>query len=91
MRQNHYQHRGKDKVIEQSCLIILEVIEKAKNVDEKIDEIEVKRNGAHDVLIRRKAFVDHVCILDNIAAEEEASSNCENEVHGTAEWHEYAN
>lgn len=69
----------------------MEVVEKAKNAHEEIDEIEVKRNSAYDILIRRKTFVDHVCVIDDIAAEEEASSNCVNEVHGPAKRYEYAN
>jgi hypothetical protein len=53
--------------------------------------LKIKRNGAHYVLIRRETFVDDVCIIDDIAAEEEAASNCENEIHGAAERHKYTN
>ena len=53
--------------------------------------LEIKRNGAHDVLVGRKTLVDDVCVVYDISAEKEATSNGENEIHGAAEWHEDAN
>jgi len=48
------QHWGKDKEVKvhtERGLIILEIVEEAKDADEEIDEVKIKRNGAHDVLI----------------------------------------
>ena len=58
---------------------------------EEKGSLEVKTDGAHDVLVRRQALVDDIGVVDNVTAEDEATTNSEDEVHGTAEGDEDAN
>jgi len=72
-------------------LTVLDIVEKTEDVKEEIDKIEVKTDGAHDVLVRRQALVDDIGVVDNVTAEDEATTNGEDKVHGTAEGDEDAN
>ena len=46
-------------------------------------QVETDRGG--DVLIRRQSLGDHVRVVDDVAAEYQAPSHREDEIHGTAE------
>ena len=58
---------------------------------EENSSLEVKTDGAHDVLVRRQALVDEIGVVDNVTTEYEATTNGEDKVHGTAEGDEDAN
>jgi hypothetical protein len=73
------------------CLTILYVVQETEDIEEEVDEIEVKANCPHDVLIRRESVIDEVCVVDDITTEEQSTSNSEYEIEGRAEGDEHAN
>jgi len=69
----------------------LGVAEETEDVEEKVDEVEVKTDRAHDVFVGRQALVDEICVIDDVSAEDEATTNREDKVHGAAERDENSN
>jgi len=72
-------------------LSVLNIIEETQDVKEEIDEIKVKTDRAHDVLVRRQALVNDIGVVDDVTAKDEATTNCEDKVHGAAKGDEDAN
>jgi len=64
---------------------LLQVVEEAQDAQEQVDEVEVEADSAHDKLIRRKLRVNEVRVVDDVAREDEASTNCIDQVHRFAE------
>jgi len=67
----------------------LHVVKEPENVDEQIDEIEVKTDGPHDELVRAKPLGDHIRIVDDVSAEQDTSPQGKDEVHRAAKGNEY--
>jgi len=72
-------------------LTLLQVVEETEDVEEKIDKIKVETDRSQDVLVRRQTVIDHVCVINNIAAEDEATTDSKHHVHGAAEGQEDGN
>ena len=53
--------------------------------------LDVKADGRRDVLVVREPVGDHVRVIDDVAAEQQATTSCEDEVHGAAEGNEDPN
>jgi len=69
--------------------LFLNIVEQAKDIQEEIDEVQVKADSAHDVLVGRKSCVDEVRVVDYIAAEEQSTSSCDQKIESAVEWKEY--
>jgi len=74
-----------------STLTILEVVEKAENVEEEIDEIQVETDSAHNKFIRGQLCVDDVGVVHDVTTKEEASTDGHDKIHCFAEWDENSN
>ena len=70
---------------------ILHVVQKAENIEEEVDEIEIEADCSQDVLIGGEAAVDEVCVIDDIPTEQQSASHGINEIHSRVEWDEHAN
>jgi len=70
-------------------LVILEVVEEAKNAQEEIDEVEVQADGSHNVFIWGKPTVDQVRVVDDVPAKQDRPSNRVQEVNCMREGDEY--
>ena len=53
--------------------------------------LQVEADGSGDVLVVRQSLRDDVGIVDDVAAEEQAAADCEDDVHGAAEGYEHSN
>jgi hypothetical protein len=70
---------------------ILHVTQKAENIEEKVDEIEIEADCSQDVLIGGEAAIDEVCVIDDIPTEQQSASNGINEAHSRVERDKHAN
>lgn len=52
--------------------------------------LKVQANGTHDIFIGRQALVDRIGIIDHVTAEDEATTNSEDKIHGATKWEENA-
>lgn len=52
--------------------------------------LQVEADRREDVLVRRQPLRDHVGVVDDVPAEDQAAANGEDQVHGAAERHEDA-
>lgn len=52
--------------------------------------LQVEADRRKDVLVRRQPLRDHVGVVDDVPAEDQAAANGEDQVHGAAERHEDA-
>jgi len=55
------------------------------------NSLKVKTDRAHDVFVRRQALVNDIGVVDDVTAKDEATTNCEDKVHGAAKGDEDAN
>jgi len=55
------------------------------------DALKVQADSTHNILIRRKALVDGICVIDNVTAEDEASDDGVYDVSRAAERQEVGN
>lgn len=53
--------------------------------------LKIKTNGSHDVLVRWQALIDEVGVIDDVATEDKASSDCEDNIHGATKRNEQTN
>ena len=53
--------------------------------------LDVEANGRRNVLVVREPVGDHVRVIDDVAAEQQATTSGEDEVHGAAEGNEDPN
>lgn len=70
---------------------ILHVTQKAENIEEEVNEIEIEADCSQDVLVGGEAAVDEVCVIDDIPTEQQSASNGINETHSRVEWDKHAN
>ena len=73
-----------------SASTVLHIAQKAENIEEEVDEIEIEADCSHNVLIGGEAAVDEVCVIDDIPTEQQSASNGVNEAHCRAEWDKHA-
>jgi len=55
------------------------------------DALKIQTDSTHNILIRRKALVDGICVIDNVTAEDEASDDGVYDVGRAAERQEVGN
>ncbi len=53
--------------------------------------LKIETDCTHDEFIRGKPFVDKVCVVYNVTAEDEATSDSIDEIHSAIKWKKYAN
>ena len=56
----------------------------------KHDALKIETDCTHNILVGRKFGIDHIGVIDYVAAEQEASPDSEDEVHCLAKWDEDA-
>jgi len=69
---------------------VVDVVQDAEDAQEKVQEVEIERNGTHNVLVRRQLLVDEEGVKDDVSRKDETSSGGVNEVHGAVEGNEDA-
>lgn len=60
-------------------------------MQDAIDLLKIQTDSSHDELIRRKPAVNHICVIDDVTAENEATTNCIDEIHCVTERNENPN
>ena len=63
----------------------------ARNMKKGEHILKIQANGTHDVLVRGETLVDVVGVVDDIATEEKATDDGNNEVESTIEGKEDGN
>lgn len=53
------------------CLIA--AVEELKNEDEEVDNVEIKLNGRHDVVVGSHSIMDHVCVENDVERENDGT------------------
>lgn len=53
--------------------------------------LEIEADSPHDVLVGGQALVDDVCVINDVATENETSSDCHDEIKCAVEGEEHSN
>lgn len=69
-------------------LVVPTTVQKSQDVEEKVDDVKVERDDGKDPFVWTEPASDHVGVVDNVAAENEAAGPSHDEIEGLAEWYE---
>lgn len=72
-------------------LVIFDIVEDAKDHQEKVDEVKVEADCTHDVLIGAESLGNKESIEYYVSTEQDASEESIDQVHRSAKWNEYSN